>query len=260
MESPDPPLPNFLVIGAQKSATRWLRSNLGKHPDIYTAGEEIAFFSSAHRFRDLGVPWYREQFAGWAGERVVGEATPAYTMRRHHPRRVARRIDRTLPGVRLIALLRDPIDRAQSAVVHHIHRGRLEPDARLVDVARRTPPKRDPLGIVSGGWYAQNLRPFQRRFGDRLLLLWYDDVQRDPAAVFRSALAHLGVDADFVPPELERVRYSTRERVDHVPLAPEDRIALWPLFARDVAKLERRTGRDLSAWRPSPVAATGERR
>jgi hypothetical protein len=122
------------------------------------------------------------------------------------------------------------------------------------------PPKRDPLGIVSGGWYAQNLRPFQRRFGDRLLILWYDDVQRDPAAVYRAALVHLGVDAEFVPPEVERVRYSTRDKVEHHPLSPEDRVALWPLFARDVAKLERRTGRDLSAWRPSPVAATGGRR
>jgi hypothetical protein len=246
----DLPLPDFLIIGAQKAATRWLRSNLGQHPDIFTAPAELSFFSNRQRYNELGLSWYRSRFEDWSGQTHVGEATPAYMMRRHHPRRVARRIDRTLPGVRLVAILRDPIDRAQSAVVHHIHQGRLESDARLVDVVGRTRPRRDPLGIVSGGWYAQSLRPFQRRFGDRLLIVWYDDIQADPFLTYRRVLEHLGASPGFVPDSLERVRFSTRDRVDHQPLDPADRAVLWPLFARDVARLERRTGRDLSAWRP----------
>lgn len=71
------PLPTFLIIGAQKSATRWLRLNLGLHPDIFTAGREIEFFNSAKQF-DQGTSWYRQQFEGWDGERFVGEATPGY--------------------------------------------------------------------------------------------------------------------------------------------------------------------------------------
>lgn len=257
MDQLDPPLPDFLIIGAQKCATRWLRSNLGKHPEIFTAPSELAFFSNASRFAE-GLATYRAQFDGWTGEPHVGEATPAYMMRRHHPRRVARRIDRTLPGVRLVALLRNPIDRAESALVHHIDRGRIEPGTRLVDVVRRASPRRDPLGLVSGGWYAQSLRPYQRRFGERLLIVWYDDLLTDPAGLYRQVLEHVGADPTFTPPELDRVRFSTRERVPHRPLTDDERRELWPRFARDVARLERRTGRDLSAWRPTTTTTTRE--
>lgn len=245
-----PPRPDFLIIGAQKCATRWLRANLGQHPDVYTAPNELAYFSSGPRYGELGPFWYRAQFEGWEGQDHVGEATPAYLMPRHHPWRVARRIDQTLPNVRLVAVLRDPIDRAQSALVHHIHRGRLASDDRLVDVVGRVDPRRDELNIVSGGWYERNLRPFWRRFGDRLLIVWYDDLERDPTSAYRSVLRHIGASTDFVPDDLARVRYSTRDRVPHHPLEPGDREALWPLFERDVLRLERRTGRDLAAWRP----------
>ncbi|MFL6241785.1 MAG: sulfotransferase, partial [Acidimicrobiia bacterium] len=69
-----PPLPTFLIIGAQKSATRWLRHNLGRHREIYTSPYELGFFNSPKRFATLGVDWYRAQFEGWNGERIVGEA------------------------------------------------------------------------------------------------------------------------------------------------------------------------------------------
>ena len=52
---------------------------------------------------------------------------------RHHPDVVAERIDETFPGVQLIATLRNPIDRAQSGMVHHIEGGTLPPDSVLVD-------------------------------------------------------------------------------------------------------------------------------
>src|SRR5262245_20945189 len=47
------PLPNFLIIGAQKSATRWLRSNLAQHPEIYAAPTELSYFNNAERMADL---------------------------------------------------------------------------------------------------------------------------------------------------------------------------------------------------------------
>ena len=110
-------LPTFVIIGAQKSATRWLRTNLGEHPDIFAARSEMHFWNNGHRVRKLGIEHYAEQFEGWRGERIVGEATPGYMIWRHHPALVAQRIDEHLPDVRLIAILRNPIDRAQSAMV-----------------------------------------------------------------------------------------------------------------------------------------------
>ena len=83
------PLPTFLIIGAQKSATRWLRLNLGLHPDVFAASAELEFFNNGVRFRDEGTDWYRGKFSGWNGEAIVGEATPGYMFWRHGPAVVA---------------------------------------------------------------------------------------------------------------------------------------------------------------------------
>ncbi|MFM7224737.1 MAG: hypothetical protein ACKOBG_09420 [Actinomycetota bacterium] len=255
---PELPLPNFLVIGAQKSATRWLRLNLGLHPEIFTAEREIEFFNNAERFAGLGPAWYREQFAGWSGERLVGEATPGYMFWRHDPAVMAERIDATLPGVRPMAILRNPIDRSQSAVVHHIEAGGIPAGTGVLEYVRSVDPERDPLGIVSGSWYARSLEPFRDRFGDRLLVLLHDDADEDPRGVYTAALRHLGAATDFVPSELERVRYSYQQRdpsahaEQHLSVA--ERRELGACFTDDIARLEQMLGRDLSCWAPDAPA------
>lgn len=264
---PTLPLPTFLMIGAQKSATRWLRFNLDQHPDIFTTPAELEFFNYQRNFNRLGTEWYRCQFEGWAGEAAVGESTPGYMMWRHDPAVVAERIERVVPGVRLIAILRNPVDRAQSALVHQVRRRRLPPDAHLIDVVRaHAPLDDDPWGIVSGGWYARSLEPFAQRFGDQLLVLLHDDISVDAPRVYESALHHLGVDTTFVPPELSGVRFSNKDlsilrrlvRV-HDRKGPwkgrepslSERQELFEHFRHDVRELEALIGRDLSCWEPS---------
>ncbi|MGH9025399.1 MAG: sulfotransferase domain-containing protein [Acidimicrobiia bacterium] len=253
MPTLEPPLPTFLIIGAQKSATRWLRYNLGLHPEIFTPRRELSFFNSS-AFRQQGTDWYRAQFEGWAGEPIVGEATPGYMIWRHRPQRVARRIKETIPDVRLIAILRDPVERANSAMVHHIKRGRLSSRSRLVEVVSQKPPDEDRMGLVAGGWYAASLRPFMQLFGDQVLVLLHDDVRDDPRAVYERALLHLGATTDFVPAELHNVVFSNQQgespgsRRD---VAPEERAHLFEYFRKDVRRLERMLGRDLSIWKPT---------
>ena len=171
------PLPTFLIIGAQKSATRWLRLNLGLHPEVFTADHEIAFFSSERR--RLGADWYATQFEGWQGEAIVGEATPAYMMYRQHPWRIARRVRQFNPEMRLMAVLRNPIDRAYSGFVHHMKAGRLPADTDMLEYVRSVRPRHDPLTLIAGGWYHASLKPFRRRFGSKLLVLLHDDIGED---------------------------------------------------------------------------------
>ena len=194
MEPLAPPLPTFLIIGAQKSATRWLRLNLGLHPRVHRRRARSSSSTTARATEDEGTDWYREQFEGWAGEAIVGEATPGYMFWRHRPAVVSERIEETLPDVRLIATLRNPIDRAQSAMVHHIEYGTLPPDSVLIDLVQATPPERDGSGSSAGGWYAASLEPYQERFGDRLLVVLHDDVDDDPRGVYDAALRHIGAD------------------------------------------------------------------
>lgn len=253
MDRPDPPLPTFLIIGAQKSATRWLRSNLGKHPDVYTPDEEISFFTNRRRFRRLGLSWYREQFAGWDGEPVLGEATPGYMIPRHDPKAMAKRIDHSLPDVRLIALLRNPIDRAESALRHHMRRGRIPKRTRLVKAVGTRGRRRTDVGLVEGGLYADSLRPYLRTFGDRLLVMLHDDVLADPGLVYQRSLRHIGADPSFVPPGLADVVFSNRASADADGPTDDERRKLWPLFRTDVRRLQKMIHRDLSMWDPTRV-------
>jgi len=204
-------------------------------------------------FQGRGVGWYRDQFRRWDGAPVVGEATPGYMLWRHHPKRVAQRIQEILPDVRLIALLRNPIDRAYSAMLHHIRRGRLPHSSSLLEVVRREPPEEERLNLVTGGWYAASLRPFRALFGDQLLVLLHDDVRENPHRVYQRALLHIGARDDFVPPDLDQIVFSNIDRMRSpvAPLSEEDRLAVWDFFRDDVAKLEWMFDLDLSRWKPA---------
>ena len=251
-----PPLPTFIIIGAQKSATRWLRDNLGEHPSVWAAQDELSYFDSDRRYA-LGPDFYRSQFRGWSGEPILGESTPGYLMPRNDPPEVARRIADTVPDARLLAVLRNPVDRAQSALIHHIRYGRLRPSTDLVAFIRDHDPVTDRLGLVAGGWYAEGLRPFIERFGDQLSVWLHDEIRDDPRRVFVEAARHVGADDGFVPPHLDEVRFSNRSTAGgdpapgEQPLSAERRAELYGLFRGDVGQLEELLGRDLSAWAPA---------
>jgi hypothetical protein len=255
------PLPTFLIIGAQKSATRWLRRQLGAHPRIFTAEGEPSFFSSDRGSDSFerGLGWYRTNFEGWHGEPIVGEATPAYMMWHRDPARIAARIDESLPGVRLLALLRNPVDRTYSAFIHHMRRGRISAGADLLGRVRSVAPEHDELGLISNGWYAASLGPYFARFGERLKVFLHDDAVEKPEALYAEALKHVGASSEFLPPELRQVRNkgkppATSSYADDTNYRREltltERAEIYEYFRHDVERLEEMLCRDLSTWRP----------
>jgi hypothetical protein len=173
---------------------------------------------------------------------------------RHDPAAVARRIDRTLPDVRLIAILRNPIDRANSAWLHHVRRGRIPSRTRLVKLAKKRNHQIQRLGLIDGGLYAASLRPYMKRFGPRLLVLLHDDIKVDPARLYERALRHIGASPDFVPDALTEVVFSNRgpsKLSNDLTLA--ERRQLWKYFRDDVRRLQKMIGRNLSMWDPDWV-------
>ncbi len=112
------PLPGFLVIGAQKAGTTALYAYLRWHPAITgPSWKEVSFFDR-HWWR--GEAWYRGQFPLRTADRLVGEASPSYLFHPLAPER-ARSL---VPDVKLIALLRNPVDRAYSQYQHEVALGR----------------------------------------------------------------------------------------------------------------------------------------
>ena len=112
------PLPDFLVIGAQKAGTTALYAYLRWHPGITgPSWKEVSFFDR-HWWR--GEAWYRGQFPLRGRGRLVGEASPSYLF---HPL-APERVHSLVPGARLVALVRDPVARAYSHYQHEVALGR----------------------------------------------------------------------------------------------------------------------------------------
>ena len=221
------PLPDFLVIGAQKCGTTALYAYLRWHPDISgPSWKEVSYFDRHYR---RGTSWYRGQFpsrprlALTAVRRrttpVVGEASPSYLLHPSAPERVRA----LLPGVRLVALVRNPVDRALSHFHHEVALGRepLSFEDALAAEPRRLQGELDRLGDPSSfshawwdhtylarGRYAEQLERWLAVFpAGQLLVLEAERLRRDPAGTYGRVLAHVGArpyDLGAYPPIFER--------------------------------------------------------
>lgn len=181
-----PPLPDFLGIGAPKAGTTWLYANLKSHPDTHLPeGKEIHYFD-ANWFQP--VSWYSELFAE-AGERVKGEITPAYCIL---PTNRIRSIRAMMPELKLLLLLRDPVDRDWShlrmVVLRDMRRDptTVTPD-EYIDAARSDPRlERGNYRAILQGW----LDVFDR---ERLFIGFYEDVANRPRQLLGQVLEHIGL-------------------------------------------------------------------
>jgi hypothetical protein len=209
------PLPNLLIIGAAKSGTSSLYSYLGQHPDIFMSGvKEPAFFiwegktfdvngPSAYRiqrriFTDLRT--YQTLFEAATSERIIGEASTGYLHTPDAPQRIFKHV----PNAKLMAVLRNPIDRAYSAFLHARRQGfEPIPDFRTALHAEkeRITARWTPLThYVSVGMYAEQLQRYLQVFENGQIRVYlHDDLARDPGAVLRDAFDFLGVDETFKP-------------------------------------------------------------
>jgi hypothetical protein len=266
-------LPDFVIIGATKAATTWLSQNLRAHPDVFMPSPELHYFS---RLLDRGDDWYRAQFAGARDGQLIGEKSASYLPHPNAPQL----LHRLLPRARLLAQLRNPVERAYSDYCMHYRRGEVNRDIDRYLDARRTPIPR----LLEDGFYHRHLSNFLRTFPlGRLKILLYDDIRERPREVFREVCGYLGIDAlepqaveqrvkdketPRVPPRARRLLApfkaivqpyrKTRafvaahaliaRRLRYPPLAPELRQRLQAYYAEDVARLGDLLGRDLSAW------------
>jgi hypothetical protein len=247
----DQRLPTFLVIGAERAATRWLRNNLALHPDIHLPWPTEPYFAA----RTVGgsLRGYGLQFLDAGDDAVVGEVSPEY-LRSWNPSGVSQRIHQTMPDVRLVAIVRQPVDRLVSAHLHHVLHGRISTKVPLFDLIRDGAPEVDRYDLVGSGRYAINLYPFRRRFRDQLLVVFVDDIVDDPTKVYDQVLQHIGAPVGFVPPHLDRVLYSNAHTRwnESSQLDDEQRRILHMLYRADIEELEAMCGRYLPSWDPGP--------
>jgi len=254
------PLPDFLVIGTKRGGTTSLAAYLHEHPDVApmfpraAVPKGVRFFDDRY---DRGARWYRSHFPTERARRgsppkIAGEATAHYLF---DPRAPQRAVD-LVPDARIIALLRDPTERAFS---HHRERTRqgvetlsfedalAAEDDRLAGELERmladpsyVSVEREHHSYRAQGCYATYLPAWVERFGrDRVLVIVSERFYADPAREYHRALAFLGLSSHDATYVAHNARPLTSD------LDPATRDELDRFFEPHTRELERFLGEEL---------------
>src|SRR4051794_28774000 len=195
-------LPDFVVIGAAKSATTTLYAWLHEQPEVVMSEpKEPAFF--AKRW-DLGLDWYRSLFDAPDGV-LTGEASTIYTQPPHDTT-VARRMADVVPDARLVYVVRHPIDRLLSHYAHSYRKGRIGKNFEKAMT--------DPHSVFVGtSCYHERLSPFIAAFPrEQICVVRTEDlVASDDESGWTAILRHLGLPSRPRPTGAHNVAWQPRQ-------------------------------------------------
>lgn len=188
----------FLIVGAEKSGTTWLADMLRQHPQVFIpAQKELHYFNSrldeAPELENYNftkpLDWYLDFYRPAPPGRMAGEACPAYLW----DEAAAARIHDFNPHVRIVMILRDPLERFISAYRYARQRGTVT----ATDLP--TIQKKYKAFLLDRGLYFQQVKRYLDRFPrEQVKICWFDDLRRDSRALLLDVERFLGLDP-FVP-------------------------------------------------------------
>lgn len=269
---------DFMIVGAMKCGTSSLARALAAHPGVcFSRPKEPQFFNRVTAWRQA-LPRYHALFAPRPGQ-LLGEGSVQYTW---FPEYLGtpQRLHEYNPALRLIYLMRHPVERVVSHYAHELVRGRVKGPPEAVVL-------RDPA-YVNRSRYAVQIRPYLERFPrEQVLLLVFEEMVAAPRETLETVLRFLGLPPD--PPEAvelpwrhpsagawyykqwfralgtlpivrrarthlpralrSRLRSVVKRRLPARPtFSPPLRRALWALLEDDVREMEAILGRPVGAW------------
>jgi hypothetical protein len=199
---------DVVIAGVNKAGTTSLFVSLAAHPQVVSSAvKETRFFLPARYGRPVRpVAEYERSFEGADGALARLEATPSYF---YGGDAVASAIDETLPGARIIVVLREPVARAISFFQYQKTRLRLAPDLTIEDYLVHADsltdedfldPDNECYYAVRGGRYADFLPDWLAHFGtERLRILTFEELTSGPAVVLADTATWLGLDPVMLP-------------------------------------------------------------
>jgi len=261
--------PSFIIAGAQRAGTTTLYRVLSEHPAVArpTASKGIGYFDLNY---DKGPRWYRGHFPlAWLARRKHGPHAATFESSGYylfHPL-AASRIARDLPDVRVVVMVREPVERAYSAHRHELNRGfeteefeaaiDLEEERTAGEVERMIA---DPSyasfdhrhhSYLARSRYSEQIDRFIDELGrDRVYVVDADVFFADPVAEFERLRAWLGLPS-WKPTKVEQWNAQPR-----TPMRPELRDRLERYFEPYDARLAEQMGRAPS-WRADQQSAQG---
>jgi len=243
--------PDFIIIGAQKSGTSTLFHYLNKHPEIFMPWrKELHFFDENY---SKGLDWYLHFFNKKKAIccSCAGEASPYYFF---HPL-VASRIYDAFPEIKLILLLRNPVNRSYSQYHHMKRKGRIslsfehcihleqEIMKGRKDAFFKNSMHSDLMfrrfSFLARSRYAEQLMEWYKLFGrEQILIIKSEDYFRDSQAICQQIFQFLGLPAFTIPLK------STHKSSEYPPMKPETRQQLQSYFEPFNQELNQLVGRD----------------
>jgi hypothetical protein len=275
-------LPRFLVVGGQKCGTTWLSKMLESHPEICMPKgcKETLFFAE---FYHKGIDWYARYFEHCGSGQIPGEVCPLYMI----PRCFNRILDSLGPDVKIMFMVRNPVDAFLSKYYHELRDGSTSRLDNINDFV-------ESLGhsdkYLHSFLYFKSICRFKKEFSQPPRVWFYDDITSHPKNLLRSVYEYLGVDEEYCPQDIINTRYNPSgqarfrslnkllananfflkgKRIDSfrqwivksgvkrliykplkdpVKLNIQSRTKLIKFFHRDITGLSEYTGRDLSHW------------
>ena len=200
-------LPNFLIIGTTKGGTTSLYKYLREHPEVYMSPvKEPRYFAFDNTNPDhvsrvpntypiTTIEQYQKLFDGVNGEKAIGEASPMY----FNSPIAAARIKSCLPDVKMIASLRNPVDRAYSHYLMYYLAGRIK--APFIDAYRNVEgaDKSSQHYIETSNYFEKMKRYFDLFEQSQIKVIFLEDLKKDTKSIVRDVFQYIDVDTSFEP-------------------------------------------------------------
>ncbi len=290
--------PNFLIVGAAKSGTISLYYYLNQHPEICLPMKESFFFTSQFFPSEFNsVNEYFQAFEKCKGAKRFGESGTSYL---YYYEASISKIKELLGDIKIIAILRNPVDRAYSNYTHYVRDGGEDlsfEDSLNAEESRIAEGRHFMYHYKRMGLYASQIAAYQQAFSEVKVVL-YDDLLNNAEGLMHELYEFLDVDASFaadtqtrfnasgkpkrewaqkifhyllfepswfkkllkpiyrpIEPQIAKIlhRLMQKNLQPKEAISPEFRKILIEFFRKDILRLQKLIGRDLSMWLESSV-------
>lgn len=205
-------LPDFLICGAQKAGTTSLNFYLRNHPGIYIPWKkELHFFDNDSNF-NKGIQWYTKQFSRADKDSITGESTPIYMYLDKVPVRIAGAI----PSVRIIFILRNPVERAWSHYWDSVKRGRESlsfKEAIMAEPARLKMGENEKrfYSYIDRGYYIEQIKRYLDYFPrNQMHFILSDKLKTDTSAELKYLIRFLGIAGIMRENKISKIKHESR--------------------------------------------------